>query len=142
MKKLLLAAALFAGSFVFAAPVSEKVESSFKSAFPKAEKVSWYESEMYYEVLFTNNHVSCRMWYDRDGNVSRTERYYKADGLSPFLMAQLNKKFAGKTVFGVTEVATDAGVVYHIILEDAKRWYMVNSDEGGHLQLDKKLLKA
>jgi len=82
------------------------------------------------------------MWYDRDGNVTKTERYYKEEGLSPFLLARLNKKFEGKKVFGVTEVSTETGVTYTIVLEDDKRWYQVTADDAGNVRLDKKLLKA
>jgi hypothetical protein len=90
----------------------------------------------------TNNEVQCRLWYDRQGNVTKTERYYSAKGLSPFMMARLNKKFNGKKVFGVTEVTSESGIRYHIVLEDGQKWYHVTSDESGNLQLDKKLLKA
>ena len=143
MKKMFLAIAVFASSFAFANPtVDEKIEKSFNESFPKAEKVTWYENDSYYEVLFTNNHVTCRLWYDHDGNVTKTERYYKADGVSPFLMAKLNKKFVGKKVFGVTEIATESGVTYNIILEDDKKWYHVVADGAGNIHLEQKLIKA
>lgn len=143
MKKIFLAFAVFASSLAFAKPaVDEKIEKTFNESFPKAEKVTWYEADSYYEVLFTNNQVTCRMWYDRNGNVTKTERYYKEEGLSPFLLARLNRKFEGKKVFGVTEVSTETGVSYTIILEDDKRWYQVTADDAGNLHLDKKLLKA
>jgi len=143
MKKICLAIALFASTLAFAKPaVDEKIEKTFKESFPKAEKVTWYENDSYYEVLFTNNQVTCRMWYDRGGNVTKTERYYKEEGLSPFLLARLNKKFEGKKVFGVTEVSTETGVTYTIVLEDDKRWYQVTADDAGNVRLDKKLLKA
>jgi hypothetical protein len=143
MKKLFLAFAVLTSSLAFASPaVDGKIEKTFKESFPKAEKVTWYESDSYYEVLFTNNQVTCRMWYDHDGNVSKTERYYKEDGLSPFLLAKLNKKFPGKKVYGVTEVSTDGGTTYNIILEDEKQWYQVSADDAGSVHLDKKLLKA
>jgi hypothetical protein len=143
MKKMFLAIAVLASSLAFANPtVDEKIEKNFKESFPKAEKVTWYENDSFYEVLFTNNQVTCRLWYDHEGNVTKTERYYKEEGLSPFLLARLNKKFEGKKVFGVTEVSTDAGVTYHIILEDAKKWYQVTADDNGNLHLEKKLIKA
>ena len=143
MKKMFLAIAVFASSLAFANPtVDAKIEKTFKESFPKAEKVTWYENDSYYEVLFTNNQVTCRMWYDHDGNVTKTERYYKEEGLSPYLLAKLNKKFAGKKVFGVTEVSSESGVTYNIILEDDKKWYQVSADDSGNMHLDKKLLKA
>jgi len=143
MKKMFLAVAIFASSIAFANPSLDKViESRFKESFPKAEKVTWYESDTYYEVLFTNNQVKCRLWYDRNGNVTKTERYYGEEGLSPFLLARLNKKYTGKKVFGVTEISSDNGTAYYIILQDDRRWYHVSADESGILRLDKKLLKA
>jgi hypothetical protein len=143
MKKMFLAIAVLASSLTFANPsVDEKIEKNFKQSFPKAEKVTWYEGDSFYEVLFTNNLVTCRLWYDRDGNVTKTERYYKEDGLSPFMLARLSKRFEGKKVFGVTEVSSDNGINYTIILEDDKRWYQVSADASGNLRLDKKMLKA
>jgi hypothetical protein len=144
MRKLFFTAALFAASFAFAADpgVDAQVEKGFNEAFPKAEKVTWYESEGNYEVLFTNNEVQCRLWYDREGNVTKTERYYTENGLSPFMLARLNKKFNGKKVFGVTEVTSESGITYHIVLEDGQKWYHVTSDASGNLHLEKKLLKA
>ena len=144
MKKMFLAIAVCASFYASAANpgIDDKIEKNFKASFPNAEKITWYENDSYYEVLFTSNQVTCRLWYDRDGAVTKTERYYKADGLSPFILAKLNKKFEGKNVFGVTEVATDAGVTYHIILEDAKKWYHVTADGTGSLRLEKKLTKA
>jgi hypothetical protein len=144
MKKMFLALAVFGSVLGYAADpsVDDKIEKNFKAAFPKAEKVTWYENESYYEVLFTNNQVTCRLWYDINGNVTKTERYYKEEGLSPYLVAKLNKKFAGKKIFGVTEVVSDHGINYTIILEDEKKWYHVNADGTGNLQLDKKFIKA
>lgn len=143
MKKMFLAIAVFASLSAFANwNPGDKIEKHFNASFPNAEKITWYETDGYYEVLFTNNKVKCRLWYDHDGNVTKTERYYKADGLSPFLTAKLNKKFRGKKVFGVTEVATDGGVTYHIVLEDDKKWYRVTADETGNLQLEKKFWKG
>lgn len=143
MKKMFLAIAVFASSLAFANPsVDEKIEKNFKESFPKAEKVTWYENDSFYEVLFTNNQVTCRMWYDHDGNVTKTERYYKEDGLNPFILAKLNKKFDGKKVFGVTEISSDGGTTYNIVMEDDKRWYQVSADGAGNIRLEKKMLKA
>ena len=143
MKKTFLLLALFCSTLLFASPgVDEKIEKNFKESFPKAEKISWFENESFYEVLFINNQVTCRLWYDRNGEVTKTERYYKEEGLSPFLLAKLNRRFKGKKVFGVTEINTDGGLTYHIILEDEKKWYFITADAVGTMQLEKKMIKA
>lgn len=144
MKKIFLAAALLASCLVFAADpgVNESVAKKFKEAFPNAQKVNWYDNETYYQVFFTNAQINCRMFYDKEGNVLLAERYYTEDGVCPFIRARLEHKYPGKKVFGVTEVATDAGTTYHIILEDAKRWYHVTADGAGNMYTTKKLIKA
>ena len=144
MKKMFLALAIFATGVLYAATpgVDEKIEKSFKEAFPKAEKVTWYEGDKFYEVLFENETVKCRMWYNKGGEVVKTERYYKEDGLCPIILAQVKSKYNGKKVFGVTEVNNEEGIRYYIILEDDKRWYHVNSDDSGNLYIAKKYIKA
>lgn len=144
MKKIFLAAALFASCLVFAADpgVTENVEKKFKEAFPNAEKVNWYDNESYYQVFFTNAKINCRMLYDKEGNVLQAERYYSEDGVCPFIRARVQHKYAGKKIYGVTEVTNDAGITYYIILEDAKRWYHVTANDAGSMHLTKKLIKA
>lgn len=144
MKKFFLALAILTSGIIYAADpgVDEKVVKSFNTAFPNAEKVKWYEVNGLYEVIFENDLVRCRMWYDQAGAVIRTHRYYSQEGLSPFILAKLENRFAGKKIFGVTEVTTEDGVTFHVILEDDKKWYHVNADAYGNLTLSKKYNKA
>lgn len=141
---MLLALAIFASGILYAATpnVDDKIEKSFKETFPKAEKVTWYENDSHYEVLFVNDMVKCRMWYNKAGDVVRTERYYKEDGLCPFILMKVKEKYNGKNIFGITEVNTEAGINYYIILEDANKWYHVNADGSGNLYINKKYNKA
>lgn len=144
MKKTLLALAiLISGALYAAAPtVDEKIEKTFKETFPKAEKVTWYENDTHYEVLFVNDMVKCRMWYNKEGEVVKTERYYKEDGLCPFILAKVKSKHTDKKIFGITEVNNAEGIKYYIILEDDKKWYHVNADSAGNLSMQKKYNKA
>ena len=65
-----------------------------------------------------------------------------AQSLSPFILARIQQKYTGKKVFGITEVSSDAGLNYYIILEDDKKWYHVTSDATGNLSLEDKYNKA
>lgn len=145
MKKILFTIAILASSILYAAaapPVDDKIEKRFKEAFPKAEKITWYENDTHYEVLFTNGLVKCRMWYDRYGNVTKTERYYSEQDLCPFILAKVKQKYADKKVFGVTEINSEDGIQYYIILEDEKNWFHVNSNASGYMSLTNKFKKA
>lgn len=148
MKKIILASVitLFSATTIFAKPshlVNEKVLKVFHEAFPEVTQPTWYNFDNYFEVFFTNaDNTSCRIDYDPDGNVLSTTRYYTAQGLSPAIRAKVFEKYPGKNIFGVTEVSNNEKVVYHIVLQDEKYWYNIESDATGSIRLEKKLLKG
>jgi hypothetical protein len=56
--------------------------------------------------------------------------------------ARVEKNYPGKEIFGITEVASDEGVQYEIILEDQKRWYHIVSDVYGNTTVTDKFYKS
>ena len=59
----------------------------------------------------------------------------------PWLI-EMQKKYADKTVFGVTEVSTDSTVEYFIKLEDATSWTTVRANIDGGMTVVEKYKKA
>ena len=143
MKRLFFfAIVLLSSTLCFATP-SEKVLKSFASSFPKADSVNWYENENDYEVHFNMDKVQCRLWYDKEGTVIKSVRYYLQGMLPPIILSKVQHKYTDKTIFGITEVTTpEEGVQYFIVLQDEKKWYNVTSDSAGNLVLTKKFNKA
>ena len=142
MKKLVISMSLVLFSLISFAMPNEKVLSNFKHTFPKAESITWYDNEQYYEVHFTNGEVKCRLWYDKEGAVTKALRYYSKEMLYPLILSSLQRKHSDKTIFGVTELTNEDGVHFYIVLEDAKKWYHVTSDISGNLTLTKTFKKA
>ena len=142
MKRILLSFTILIALAAYSKPPNEKILKNFSTAFPKAENVSWMESTNDTQVEFKNGQIKCKVWYDADGNVTKTNRYYTEESLSPFILARIQQKYTGKKVFGITEVSSDAGLNYYIILEDDKKWYHVTSDATGNLSLEDKYNKA
>jgi hypothetical protein len=144
MKKLLLLLLVFITGVSYAGTpgIDEKILKTFQEAFPKAEKVTWYEDNGAYAVLFTCDDIRCRMWFDNKGTAQKTIRYYYEQNLCPFVLTKVKQKFSGKKVYGITEVSTNEGITYNIILEDETRWYHVFVDTNGSVQLEKKYIKA
>ena len=144
MKKIILALALLVGTASFAAnpEVDEQVSKQFKETFPAALEVKWFEYETFYEVVFKNNDILCRVKYDLKGNIISTRRDYTEKDLSLFIVAKVKEKYQGKKIFGVTEITSSEGVTYNIVLEDDKYWTNINSDESGNLSQVQKLKKA
>jgi hypothetical protein len=141
MKKVLFLGLLLAGLAAKAAidpEISEKVLKAFNETFATAKDVTWQEVDNNCQATFKQSEMKIRAIYDNEGNLLQTVRYYNADNLPPNILAKLKKKYAGKVVFGVTEITTDTEVTYQITLKDDKNWYTIQSDPYANLQqLDK-----
>jgi len=144
MKKIFFALALLVStaSFATSPEVDEQVSKQFKETFPAAIEVKWYDYETFYEVVFKNNDILCRVKYDLKGNIISTRRDYHEKDLSLFIVAKVKEKYTGKKIFGVTEITSSEGVTYNIVLEDDKNWINLNSDESGNISQVQKLKKA
>lgn len=146
MKKIILIAAMVVYGMANAntsPSVDGQVLKNFKSAFPQAEKTTWYENNGLYEVVFENNQVKCRVWYEQDGKVKKTERYYSEKELPLFIIAKVKERFMDQRIYGITEVvSSEDGMVYHIVLNDDHKWYHIQSDSSGNIRLNKKYNKG
>ena len=145
MKKLIIFTCLFAALSATASnppEVSEKVLKAFSETFMKATEVVWHEVQNLYEASFKQSEVISRAIYDQDGNLLRTTRYYSQENLPINILTKLQKRFAGKLVYGVTELSQEDQVSYHITMQDDKNWYIIKADNWGGLELEKKYKKA
>ena len=143
MKKILFATALIFSLSAFAnIRVDEQIEKKFNEAFPTAKSVKWYDNKNSYDVLFIHNNIQCRISYDTNGTMLNMRRDYTKESLPLFITGAVQKKYPGKKIFGVTEVTSPEGLQYHIVLEDEKSWFFVESNSGGDLSLSKKLRKS
>jgi hypothetical protein len=125
-----------------ASTISDKLLQAFKQTFPDAVQVKWTEEPTRYTVSFKQNDILTKVEYDKDGNFVNSLRYYSEKNLPVTVLCQLQKKYAGKTIFGVTELATEATTEYYIKLVDDHNWMTVKSDADGNMQLVEKYKKA
>ncbi len=123
--------------------INEKVLKAFKQTFTAAENVSWEEFDnKNCQANFKMNEVIVKVLYDDNGNLLQTMRYYTEKSLPPNIIVRLKKKYPGKEVFSVTEIATENEINYHITLRDDKTWYIIKSDHLGNLELTSKFKNA
>jgi hypothetical protein len=124
------------------ATVNEKLIRAFQTAFPLAEQVDWNEQGDHYFVHFKEHEVLSEIEYDHDGNFIASERYYRSADLLPLHLAwELRRKFANKTVYGVTETNTESETYYYVKLQDSKEWITVKGSPDGAVQVIEKLNK-
>jgi hypothetical protein len=145
-KSLLIACCLFTLSAgVFAASdltISDKLLQAFHKTFPDAQQVKWAETEDKYMVNFKQGDILTKVEYDKDGNFLSSLRYYTEKNLPVNILFRLQKRYADKKVFGVTELTSDNSVEYYIKLEDADNWITVKSNVDGVMQVVEKYKKA
>jgi len=146
MKKmfvLMLSCMIGIAAFAFnSGNVNETLLQSFKERFPHAEQVTWKESAETYEVYFMEDGVRSNIVYDKDGVFRNATRYYKERNLPYYLLINIKKKYAGKKVYGITEISTPAGIEYYIKMEDAKVVTTILVDADGSLSTYEKFRKA
>jgi len=121
--------------------INEKLLQTFKQTFPDAQQVKWMEQEDKYTVNFKENGILTKIDYDKEGNFISSLRYYTEKNLPINILVKLQKRYADKKVFGVTEMTTDAVVDYYIKLEDASNWITVKSNADGNMSVVEKYKK-
>ena len=136
---LTLSAGAFAGTD---GNISDKLLQAFHKTFPDAQQVKWAETEDRYLVNFKQGEILTKVEYDKEGNFLNSLRYYSEKNLPVNIMCRLQKKYADKKVFGVTEVTSESSVEYYIKLEDDQNWITVKSNVDGIMQVVEKYKKA
>ncbi len=148
MKKLisLCLVAIISTTSIFASSLSdasEKILKLFHHDFPEVQNQTFYDYGDSYMVYFKkDDNSSCKVYYDLDGAMTKTIKYYVGSELDPFIRSKVNQKYKGKTIYGVTEVISDDEHFYQIILQDNKSWYTIKSDATGSMRLENKLFKS
>lgn len=122
--------------------ISDKLLQAFKHTFPDAREVKWVEQADKFTVNFKQGDILTKVEYDKDGNFLNSLRYYSEKNLPVNILCRLQKKYADKSVFGVTEVTNESSVEYYIKMEDAKNWVTVHSDSEGNMRIVEKYGKA
>jgi hypothetical protein len=130
---------------VFAADdftISEKMLQAFQQTFPDAKQVKWVEEPNGYQVSFRQSDILTKVEYDKDAHFVSSLRYYSEKNLPVTIICQLQKKYAGKNVWGVTELSTETSTEYYVKLVDDQNWYTIRSDADGNMQVVEKYRKS
>ena len=149
MKKIIfLCATVIFSTGIFASPISvpdksEKILKLFHHDFPEIANPKIYTVGNTYMIYFKNekDNSSCRIFYDSNGAVIETYKYYSCAELTPFIRAKINSKYEGMKITGVTEVINPSEHYYHVSLEGSHSLFMINVDATGNINLEKKFDK-
>ena len=116
---LTISAGVFAGGIVSPElTISDKLLQVFQQTFPDAKQVKWVEEPNGYQVSFRQNDILTKVVYDKDAHYVSSLRYYSEKNLPVTILCQLQKRYAGKTVWGVTEQSTESSTEYYVKMVD------------------------
>lgn len=135
MKKIIIGLAMIFSLSAYAEPnpINQKVIKKFNKFFPHAENVSWYDGITYYGVSFEQGGMQQRIYYDLNGNLFRTIRYYDGTRLLPYIAMKLRENFKNEIIKGVTEIQEESTLVYQVILEDSNQMHVVDYNKDGEI---------
>ena len=144
MKTITIMLAIFCSTCLQAntPPVDKHILLCFKRAFPQVEKVEWSTEGNYWVAGFKVDGNLNILYYNDDGEVVLSRKYYGADDLPLFIRARLYKRYTGKTVYGVTEITRGNLVRYSIVMQDEKKWYVIEASSDGVMQQVNKFNKV
>ena len=105
--------------------------------FGDANRVQWVIDEQESTAYFTRAGEFIKVRYDKDGRYISTRKTYAGKKLDPYI-ACLAKKDLDRdfSIYGVTEMATDVGKVYEIILQNKIYWGVIRiaEDDQGYVE--------
>jgi hypothetical protein len=121
--------------------VNEKIDKSFKSAFPEAQNLAWYKMDEEYLAKFIHDDMSHNALYKKNGYLkydisSGTEKNLPAD-----IREQVQSTYSDFKIIKVFNVKEEGRNIWVVNLESMKS-YVVVRVENGELEEVKKLTKA
>jgi hypothetical protein len=115
---------------------AKAVRHLFKN-FGDANSVQWVIDEQESTAYFTRAGEYIKVRYDKDGHYISTRKTHAANKLDRYV-ACLAKKYLDRdfSIYGVTEMSTEAGKVYEIILQNKYYWSVVRiaEDNQGYVE--------
>lgn len=93
------------------------------------------------DYVYKDNLLLYALQYNGGGGYSRTWRYFYEQEKSNAVVNMLKEKYPNKTLFGAVQVAFRNTLVYEVIMQDKKRWYIYQVDTTGVVNLKRQFKK-
>jgi len=100
--------------------------TTLHSTFPEVTDDNWFsEKKGFTTVYFKTPGKTNRALFDKKGKIVYTISYYQKEMLPVWVLQKMNEKYAGKNIFGVTEINNNNETSYVLVLEDKSNWFDV-----------------
>ena len=85
--------------------VDQKTLQSFRTLFPNAQSITWYEQPDSYTAHFVENGIRAKVEFLKTSQRIIYTRYYLPGQLPDNIKIQFNRAYPGATLTGVTEIS-------------------------------------
>jgi hypothetical protein len=93
------------------------------------------------DYVYKDNMLQYALQYNGGGGYPRTWHYFYEKERSNAVVNMLKEKYPNKTLFGAVQVAFRNTLVYEVIMQDKKRWYVYQVDTSGIVNLKRQFRK-
>lgn len=138
---LLTASATFANTPDNKNGVAEKVQTSFKKEFSKAENITWSKvNELYRAQFVLNGHVVFA-FLNEDGEVVSAYRNILSTQLPLQLLSQIKQDYSDYWINELVELTKDKETSYYVSLENGNDQIVLKSENGINWTVHSKIKK-
>lgn len=120
-----------------AAPGS-KILEAFRSTFPNAENVKWFDDKAGYFVSFYQNKNFEKVFYNKEGDFVCSWKFTNGKDLPTNIVMVLDKKYNAGKILGVTEIATQNNSSYEVKLTKGNKMYVVTILSDGYISKEQR----
>jgi len=118
--------------------VNPRAARNLLKTFKDANNIQWKIDNQEITAYFTKNEIQTKVRYDKNGNRISIRKVYSGNKLDEFISSLAKKDFDWDfSIYGVTEVTSDAGKVYEIILQNKYYWGVVKIAEDNQGELER-----
>lgn len=120
---------------------NDKVTTAFYKDFATAKDIGWTKSDQYYVATFSLDGTIMYAWYDENGNSVGTFRNMISSELPLRVQTELRTKYGSMWISELFEFSTADNTGYFVTLENADQKITLKSDNGGKLEVYRKIEK-
>ena|SRR5215203_1948629 len=93
------------------------------------------------DYIYQGNLLLSALQHNGGGGYPRTWRYYYEQEKTNKVVNLLKARYPNKQLYGAVEVAFRNTLVYEVVMQDKKRWYVYRVDTLGAVHLKKRFRK-
>jgi hypothetical protein len=119
----------------------QEVLKLFNQEFAKAEEVTWSKQDDFDKATFMLGGSRAIAFFNQEGKLEGSARDINFAQLPLVVMTAVEKRFANAMIYTVTEISSENGTSYRVVLETENKKFRIKADQDGNTSIMEKLKK-